>query len=187
MSTKKQPINNNNHIADTNLGSEYPVTVSFHDLSKNRNDTRWHWHEEMEITIVNSGVLSVRTEENSLTLTAGQGIIFSQNTMHSLQSGSDKMCNFYSVAFKPEFLFGHEQPFLAQKYLRPLQATPIKYLLLDESNSWDEEVLDVINDLIAANVAKKNGYELSSKAYLYHFWVLLLKKYSEQTSSQEMI
>lgn len=185
MKKNAQQTSKNNFIKHANAGSEYPVTVSYHDLSQNRNDTRWHWHEEMEITIVNSGVLSVRTEEKSLSLTAGQGIIFSQNTMHSLQAGSDKMCNFYSVVFKPEFLFGHEQPFLAQKYLRPLQAAPIKYVLLDESNSWDEEVLDVINDLIAANVAKKNGYELSSKAYLYHFWVLLLKKYSEQTASQK--
>lgn len=178
---------NDNHILNYS-NTEYPVIVSYHDLSKNRNDTRWHWHEEMEITIVNSGTLTVRTEDGSLTITAGQGVIFHPNVMHSLQSGSDSMCNFYSVEFKPEFLFGHDQPLLTQKYMRPIQNTAhIKYVVLSEENSWDEDVLNVINDLIAANVAKRNGYELSSKAYLCQFWVLLLKRFSKESESHKSV
>jgi len=183
MSTLKK--NEPDNSIESSIQAEYPVIVSYHDLSKNRNETRWHWHEEMEITIVNSGALVVRTEETNLTLHAGQGICFQQNTMHSLQSESGGMCTFYSVTFNPSFLFGHEYPILVQKYLRPIQnITNIKYFTLDEENSWDEEVLNVINDLIAANFTKKNGYELLSRAYLCQFWVLLLKKLSTDNMTQ---
>ena len=50
-----------------NFGTlDYPVSVSYLDLSKSyMNRIRWHWHEEMEVLIINNGLAEVSTDDAS--------------------------------------------------------------------------------------------------------------------------
>ena len=51
---------------------DYPVAVSYLDLSKSyMNRIRWHWHEEMEILIINNGFAEVVTDDASYPLKPG--------------------------------------------------------------------------------------------------------------------
>lgn len=52
---------------------DYPVAVSYLDLSKSyMNRIRWHWHEEMEILIINNGFAEVVTDDASYPLKPGR-------------------------------------------------------------------------------------------------------------------
>lgn len=65
---------------------DYPVGVYYLDLSKSyMNRIRWHWHEEMEILIVNNGFAEVSSDDVAYPLKPGQGIIINQNVMHSIR------------------------------------------------------------------------------------------------------
>ena len=45
---------------------DYPVNARYLDLHKSYlNWIRWHWHEEMEILIVDQGVAEVSTDDDS--------------------------------------------------------------------------------------------------------------------------
>ena len=53
---------------------EYPVMVYFIDLYKSyMHSIRWHWHEEMEVIIVNSGKAEFNTDDETYILSPGQG------------------------------------------------------------------------------------------------------------------
>lgn len=157
---------------------DYPVAVSYLDLSKSyMNRIRWHWHEEMEILIINNGFAEVVTDDASYPLKLGQGIIINQNVMHSIQSMDQKNCTFYSLVFHPDFLFGHKSSYLHTQFLLPIQNYHLfKILVLNETNPWHEHMLDAVNDTIAANVTKQFGYEIATKGYLCHFWSELISK-----------
>lgn len=157
---------------------DYPVAVYYLDLSKSyMNRIRWHWHEEMEILIINDGIAKVSTDDTSYTLEPGQGIIINQSVLHSIQSMDQNNCTFYSIVFHPDFLFGHKNSYLHTQFLLPIQNFRLfKMLVLDEKNAWHEQMLDAINDAIAVNMVKPFGYEIATKGHLCRFWSELISQ-----------
>ena len=75
---------------------DYPVNLYYLDLHKSyMNRIRWHWHEEMEIIIINDGIAEIATDDTTYQITPGQGIIINQNVMHSIYSVDENNCTFY--------------------------------------------------------------------------------------------
>ncbi|MDD6811013.1 MAG: AraC family transcriptional regulator [Lachnospiraceae bacterium] len=155
---------------------EYPVMVYFVDLYKSyMHSVRWHWHEEMEIMIINSGRVEVLTDDNTCILEPGQCMIINQNVMHSFQSIDGSNCTYYSLVFHPDFLFGHTNSNMRTQFLLPVQSFAIlKTMVLEEKNPWHASMLDVLNEVIAVNLTKNFGYEIATKGYLCQFWAILL-------------
>ena len=162
-----------------NFGTlDYPVGVSYLDLSKSyMNRIRWHWHEEMDVLIINNVLAEVSRDDASYSLKPGQGIIINQNVLHSIRSMNEKNCTFYSLVFHPDFLFGYKGNYLQTQFLLPIQNFHLfKILVLNESNPWHERMLDAINDTIAANLTKQFGYEIATKGYLCRFWSEMISR-----------
>ena len=166
----------NFHVQDDYGSLDYPVSLFYLDLHKSyMNRIRWHWHEEMEILILNDGIAEVSTDDTSYTLKPGQGIIINQNVMHAIYSPNKENCTFYSFVFHPDFLFGHKSSYLQTQFLLPIQNFRLfKMLVLDEANTWHERMLDAVNDAIAVNMTKPFGYEVATKGHLCRFWSELI-------------
>lgn len=166
----------NFHLQDDYGSLDYPVSLFYLDLHKSyMNRIRWHWHEEMEILILNDGIAEVSTDNTSYTLKPGQGIIINQNVMHAIYSHNQENCTFYSFVFHPDFLFGHKSSYLQTQFLLPIQSSRLfKMLVLDEANAWHERMLDAVNDAIAVNMTKPFGYEVATKGHLCRFWSELI-------------
>lgn len=169
----------NYYVQDGFETLDYPVGVYYLDLSKSyMNRIRWHWHEEMEILIVNNGFAEVSSDDVAYPLKPGQGIIINQNVMHSIRSMDQKNCTFYSLVFHPDYLFGHKSSYLQTQFLLPIQNLHLfKMMVLNETNPWHERMLDAVNDTIAANVTKQFGYEIATKGYLCRFWTELISEF----------
>lgn len=114
---------------------DYPVNARYLDLHKSYlNWIRWHWHEEMEILIVNQGVAEVSTDDDTYLIRPGQGLIINQNVMHCIHAQDKKQCTFHSLVFHPDYIFGHKSNYLQTQYLLPLQNYQLfKVFFLDES------------------------------------------------------
>ena len=157
---------------------DYPINIYYLDLRKSYlNYIRWHWHEEMEILIINDGIAEVSTDDATYTIKPGQAVIINQNVMHTMHPLEHQKCTFYSLVFHPDFLFGHKNSYLQTKYLLPVQNQHLfKMLVLDEQNEWHERMMDAINDTIAINLTKPFGYEIETKGHLCRFWSLLISQ-----------
>ena len=58
---------------------DYPVNARCLDLRKSYMSwIRWHWHEEMEILIVDQGIAEVSTDDATYLIKPGQGLIINQ-------------------------------------------------------------------------------------------------------------
>lgn len=157
---------------------DYPVSVYYLDLEKSYlKYIRWHWHEEMEILIINSGTAEVSTDDATCMIRPGQGIVINQNVMHSIHSVGDTNCTFYSIVFHPDYIFGHKSNNLQAKYLLPVHNLRLfKLLLLDEQNEWHEKMLNAVNETIAYHSTKPFGYEIAVMSHLCQFWFLLVSR-----------
>ena len=101
---------------------DYPVNARYCDLQKSyMNWVRWHWHEEMEILIVDQGIAEESTDNATYLIKPGQGLIINQNVMHCIHSKEQNICTFHSLVFHPDFIFGHKSSHLQTQYLLPIQ------------------------------------------------------------------
>ena len=153
------------------------IKVYFVDLSKAYlKYIRWQWHDEFEAVIVNHGEADVLVDDQMIHLKPGQGVFINQNVLHAIHPyGESRNCSLYSLTFHPDFLFDRNSP-LAEKYLAPVTGTKrLKIFFMDESETSQEELLELINDVIAANAVKAFGHELVSRTKLFQFWLALLK------------
>lgn len=155
---------------------DYPVNARYLDLRKSyMNWIRWHWHEEMEILIVEQGIAKISTDDATYEVRPGQGIIINQNVMHCIHAKEQNICTFHSLVFHPDFIFGHKNIYLQAQYLLPVQNYQLfKIFCLDGSASWHKRMLETINDVIKVNQDKNFGYEIATKGYLCHFWTKLI-------------
>lgn len=157
---------------------DYPVNARRLDLRKSyMNWIRWHWHEEMEIIIVDQGTAEVYTDDATYLIKPGHGLIINQNVMHSIHAQNEKNCIFLSLVFHPDYIFGHKSNYLQTEYLLPMQNYRIfKTFFLDESAPWHERILQTLNEVIDLNLSRNFGYEIATKGHLCHFWVELLRQ-----------
>ena len=160
---------------------DYPVDARCLDLNKSyMNWIRWHWHEEMEILIVDQGIAEVSTDDATYLIKPGQGLIINQNVMHCIHAPNQKSCTFHSLIFHPDFIFGHRNSYLQTEYLLPMQNYQLfKAFFLDESAPWHERILQTLKEVIDLNLSQNFGYEIATKGYLCHFWVELLRQQGE--------
>lgn len=173
------PETYNNLYAKKDFGTlDYPVNARCLDLRKSyMNWIRWHWHEEMEIIIVDQGIAEVSTDDATYLIKPGQGLIINQNVMHCIHAHNKKNCIFLSLVFHPDFIFGHKSNYLQTEYLLPMQNYQLfKAFFLDESAPWHERMLKTLTDIIDLNLNRHFGYEIATKGYLCHFWVELLRQ-----------
>lgn len=164
-------------IPARNENINFPVVTYFLDLSKMyMGAIRWHWHNEVEIIIINNGRANVLVDDARIEVHAGQAVMINQDVLHSIRPINDEKCTFYSIIFHPSFLFGYAQPYYSTKYLTPIiSSASLKYILLDESVHWQESLIDHINNALAATLTRKFGYELVTKAELTLFWTGILE------------
>ena len=73
------------HAKNENGEIGYPIqlfSVDIHDLFMHM--VRWHWHPEIEIVMVRSGVADFFADDVCVRLHMGQGVLINRNVMHSL-------------------------------------------------------------------------------------------------------
>lgn len=166
----------------------FPVQVYYTELSKMyMQRIRWHWHPEIEVLIINHGEADILTDDRKIRLRAGQGIFINQNVMHALEPVDEKAnCTLYTVVFHPSFLFGYGNTVMSTKYLSPVLSSPsIRIIELSEEDPWQAKILDYASSVIASNLTKKMGYELTIKAHLCNLWNCLLEKVTPQSSGKK--
>lgn len=188
MSHTNKSITNENlpaHTQQSEIG--YPVQVHYIELSQMyMHRVHWHWHGEIEVIIISQGRAELLTDDKQIKLETGHGILVNQNIMHAVRPVDEEAdCSLYSVVFHPSFLFGFGNTLMSSKFLVPFISSPdMKIIHLDKRYSWQEIILDLINNIIAVNLTKKYGYELLTKACLCQLWITLLEYVIPQNATK---
>lgn len=155
---------------------DFPVSTYSTDLSRlYMQMIRWQWHDEIELTIVESGHALLRLPDQNIPVAPGEGFFLNQNLLHSIRSADKKACILHTLKFHPSFLFGYGKTGMSAKYLTPVLSSPfLHFLMLKETDDATKEMLRLAKDTFSYCTEKKFGYELAVKSLLCYFWKLLL-------------
>lgn len=159
---------------------DYPVHTHYFQMSLlSMQMIRWHWHEEMEIIIVEKGTALLKTEATTIELNAGQGIFLNSNLLHAINGKDNEDCALFSLRFHPRFLFGTIRDSISEKYLTPVLSNgEFRYLVLNNETPVSQELLQFGKQMIDLDLEKPAGYEMNVKGLLCQFWGRLVTNIS---------
>lgn len=82
----------------------------------------WHWHEEIEIIYIASGVMTVRIPSAEFSLSAGDLVVINGNVLHYAIAAPE--CTLRSLVFLPALICGDDTLVYSAKYMQPLLSCP---------------------------------------------------------------
>ena len=160
---------------------DYPVGVYRVDFSKiHMNFVRWHWHEETEFALVTEGTGIFYIGDKTFTLSAGQAILINRAILHSVRmaDGCDNLV-VLSIVFSPSIIVGNNNYRLREKFLRPILESKIECLVLAESTTFNQEMINLFLEVFTINRNQTPLYELYTIEFLTQIWIELLSHHAE--------
>ncbi|MDO4274380.1 MAG: AraC family transcriptional regulator [Eubacteriales bacterium] len=154
---------------------QFPLLVSEERLSKYESGSfLWHWHPEIELTLITSGEMIYKINNTSHHLRTGDALFGNANALHSGCRFQDKDCCYTSVTFDPRLIYGYENSLICSKYVEPvLQNFSLSSVHFDKTCEWHKESISLIEEMIRLRRTGKQGCELDLVVNLQKFWKLL--------------
>ncbi len=167
----------------------YPVAFYHIDLrNMYLGIVRWHWHEEMEFMYVTRGSAKFLIQDKCYVLKKGECVMVNRNTMHAVQPVGGCECEYETIVFHPNFVFGYEHSYLSSHYMLPLLQNPgMRGLFLSPEKETDKQLLAILVKIIEVNKEKPYAYELKTKGMLVHIWLLLLERMATDHTTDNMV
>ena len=140
----------------------------------------WHWHREVELTLVLAGEMEYRVNDSRYVLRAGEGLFCNSNALHAGNRVGGQDCDYVSLTFHPRLLRGFEGSVLGPKYVDALVNSPgISSAKLTGGASWQGRVLEELGEVYRLTQEKPALYELEVLRGLLEIWAQLYQGFGE--------
>lgn len=164
----------------------FPVNVSIEKIEAYEQGLfLWHWHPEVELTLVLSGEMTYQIDDNTYVLSKGDGLFCNSNSLHSGHMRENKECTYLSVTFHPRFLYGYENSILQTKYIDFITSNELwSSLMLEKQTPWQQEVLGAIESIYELFRKAPSDLELQTNMILLGIWQKLYRYFTTQPSDE---
>lgn len=162
----------------------FPAACYHDDLET--DTVPWHWHDELEVILVETGSVVVSAEGENRTLRAGEGCFLSAGALHRVrrERGPGRL---HSLVFHPRLVGGSIESIFWQRYLQPLLSdAACRFVPLSAGVPWQREALEALEAAWRSGVLEPPGFEFAVREELSKLILLLcLHRPAEQKSPSE--
>jgi len=164
--------------------AEYPYVLNRADSSRMR--VPWHWHEEVEFTLVRQGVLRVTLSGKRFEFGEGEGFFLNTNILHTMESADgDQSVLWDSHMLHPMLLGGSYKSVFDQKYMAPiLKNRKFELAEFRPGQQRQQEILELLE-----RVAQAQGQifaEFQTRNLFSEIWLLLLREMEDLEQHAEL-
>lgn len=134
----------------------------------------WHWHPEVELTLILSGKIDYHVNDKSYILTEGEALFGNANTLHSGYRKDGADCTYLSITFHPRFLYGYENSILHTKYVEPvITCEKMASLAMRKEEPWQPQVIEHMEKIYEMSLNPPEDYEYRVHLLLSEIWFQL--------------
>lgn len=151
---------------------EFPLLVSYERLSWfDTGEFPWHWHPEIELTLVMEGEIAYQANENLYHLKAGEGLFCNTNVLHCGRGVHTPDCHYLSVTFHPRLLYGYGSSLIQNKYMKHILENPsLASIHFTPEEEWQREVLERVERIRVLDKERPASEELQIQIALLEIW-----------------
>ncbi len=119
----------------------------------------WHWHEDFEYILAHEGTVTLGVDKRRIHLAQGQGIWINSGVLHAVEFVEGAPSVLHSAVFHPRLIGGMDTIYW-QKDVKPLltPGAPV-YFLLEETETWQKQVLEHLRRCWQEAADESDGYE----------------------------
>ncbi|MGL6200379.1 MAG: AraC family ligand binding domain-containing protein [Lachnospiraceae bacterium] len=171
-------MKNDLHLRETANHGTFSFPFQFYQctIPETYTSLTMHWHEEMEITLIQDGVCNYLIDLNTYQVKKGDIIILSPHMLHGArQSGNNTMVS-DSIVFNLNML-GYSYPdSCTTKYLLPLANKKWQFPIIVRSSAQNvTELKGTFIKIKTCYLEQHHGFELELKSALFHFLGLMFQ------------
>lgn len=137
----------------------------------------WHWHEEIELIAVKSGMISVGIGDgsSSFEIRTGEGAFINTNVLHTVREIQNMSSEIISFVFHPSLIAGSPASSISLKFVQPLlNCRALEYTALKNDIPWQREAAQFIFDAYEAYSKEPFGYELLIRDAFSKLWLTIV-------------
>ena len=151
---------------------EFPVLISYERLSYfDTKEFLWHWHPEIELTLVLEGDIAYRVNDNLYHLKAGEGLFCNTNVLHTGKRLNEEDCSYLSITFHPRFLYGYSSSIMQSKYMSHILKSPsLSSIRFTPETGWQKKVLKKLEKIRKLEAKQGPSIELQIQVVLLKIW-----------------
>ena len=143
----------------------FPVACYLDDLVL--DEVPWHWHDEWEVSVVESGTAIFSVDGKQRVFEAGSGCFINSGVLHGAWetvSGAGRM---HATVFHPRLVGGSMDSIFWQGYVQPLLADASRrWVCFDPQVPWQREALAAVEEAWQVCAAEPPGYEFAVRRAL---------------------
>lgn len=152
----------------------FPVACYHDNISE--SGVPWHWHDELEVLVVESGSARVSVNGTDHTAKQGDGFFINAGALHGIWPEGEETCLLRSVVFHPRLVGGSVDSIIWQKYLEPLLCDPCRPCVhFDNAREWEKAASAAIQAAWQSYVSETEGFEFEVREWLSRLIFLLAK------------
>lgn len=129
----------------------------------------WHWHSEVEMVFIEKGTADFFIGSDRHTLSAGTGIFINSQVIHRFETRESTIIP--NIVFSP-MLLAQEESLLYGKYIRPVLASPVEYLIFSSSNPAHKDILTTLTDVFDIQESG-DANEMKTVELLLRLWGMI--------------
>lgn len=153
----------------------FPVACYHDNISE--AEVPWHWHDELEILVVETGIARVCVNGTDHAVKQGEGFFVNAGVLHGVWPEGTEGCFLCSMVFHPRLVGGGVDSILWQKYLEPLLSDPYRPCVhFANMQEWECAASKVIQEAWQICVSEAEGFEFEVRERLSRL-IFLLSKY----------
>lgn len=165
--------------------SLFPIACYFNDLSQ-FTTVDWHWHDELEVAVIEEGAAVVAMGKEKCTIRKGEGFFVNHGVLHSAWKLDVSGCKFHSLVFHPRLVYGNIDSVFYQRYIAPLSENRgMESLHLHPDIAWQKSVIELTDQVWEFCMSKQTGYEFRVRTalseMLFRLWENLPEMQQQST------
>lgn len=128
---------------------DFPLAVYTTVISKNLlGFVDWHWHNEIQFSLVTRGTVTFNIESNTETLKEGEAIFINSTALHCANNANGSDGAYICLDIHPLMLLHSHSSLIDSQYIAPFISNKnIPYCRLDISQSWSAEIIRRIHHI----------------------------------------
>ena len=140
-----------------------------------------HWHDEMEIVLIENGEMEETIDTEVYTVKTGDIIIVCPRALHSFRQLDESRVKFRTLMFDIGFLTANNSDACSIRYLNPfLEGCYLSPVVISPDMPHYEELKVVLENLIHSFDKKEKFFELQLRSYLYTLFFILFSFFFER-------